>query len=483
MPLFQLRWPFSGQWRRVSGAARVGGGGVDMDEVTASLDGIYRDFVDTYNSRVQGDRQTQPPPLPPPSSPAADHPHTGRKSASHAHGHSHTSASHSSTSASTSSGSNAPKRGGMILDLSALEEGMKSSLANKFNARRVDRPKTGRRSSMHHGHSVHDEESAGKGWAQAYHITRDGQVDLCDLRRKTQLHHLPIEKVLRSVRREIEHGMVYREGFETALQRVADEANLHIDNQHIKELFSVLDQKRNGVVDVLELVCGLAQFCEGDKEQRLRGLFELFDVDGDGHITYDEMVDLLSTIYRVMLTPAVVLDLKKAGVQPQSVIQLSRESATECFSRLSSNHHQQQLTPPDQRPPVPSYPTPIIGIIAQQHQHQQQQQHLSSLQHDPAHDMVTANGEGQGDKDERSISFDDFREWCESTPPRVGFSRSSVLRAPFVRVLNSLLAPPHPHLLDCPVTPPRKKDTNHTDTHSHEESSAERQGVRGVMKG
>ena len=62
----------------------------------------------------------------------------------------------------------------------------------------------------------------------------------------------------------------------------------------VGELFDAFDVDSDGAVDLAELCAGMSVVCGGDAEARVRCAFSLFDFDGDGTISPDEMTRYLA---------------------------------------------------------------------------------------------------------------------------------------------------------------------------------------------
>lgn len=61
-----------------------------------------------------------------------------------------------------------------------------------------------------------------------------------------------------------------------------------------ERLFTLFDVDRSGVLDYEEFICGLALFCRGTQEEKLRVMFDMYDLAGDGAIHKKELSILLS---------------------------------------------------------------------------------------------------------------------------------------------------------------------------------------------
>eukprot|EP01062_Namystynia_karyoxenos_P082993 TRINITY_DN9457_c0_g1_i1.p1 TRINITY_DN9457_c0_g1~~TRINITY_DN9457_c0_g1_i1.p1 ORF type:complete len:994 (+),score=200.69 TRINITY_DN9457_c0_g1_i1:77-3058(+) len=80
-------------------------------------------------------------------------------------------------------------------------------------------------------------------------------------------------------------------------------------------LFRLLDVRREGRVDFYHLIVGLAMLGPGSAEEKLRLLFDLYDVDGKGTLTKEDLVVLVNALHEVAHTPAAVLCAEGGGTE------------------------------------------------------------------------------------------------------------------------------------------------------------------------
>ena len=61
----------------------------------------------------------------------------------------------------------------------------------------------------------------------------------------------------------------------------------------IEKLFQLFDNDKSGSIDVKEFLIGLSNFTGAGKDEKLKFAFSVFDENGDGVITRDELVKIL----------------------------------------------------------------------------------------------------------------------------------------------------------------------------------------------
>ncbi|KAG6622002.1 uncharacterized protein IUM83_07410 [Phytophthora cinnamomi] len=101
----------------------------------------------------------------------------------------------------------------------------------------------------------------------------------------------------------------------------------------IRRLFRVFDTDNSNTVDFGELASGLSVLSGSSMDDKVRAAFQLYDINGDGYITQEEMISYMTSIFKVMYETTDSTKTKM-GVSPE---ELARATAEQCFKEADLN--------------------------------------------------------------------------------------------------------------------------------------------------
>ncbi|KAL6060335.1 Calcium-binding protein NCS-1 [Balamuthia mandrillaris] len=65
--------------------------------------------------------------------------------------------------------------------------------------------------------------------------------------------------------------------------------------EYVDRIFDFFDENGDGVVDFKEFVVGMSLLFKGDPEDKIRFYFEIYDLDGDGYLTEEEVSKIVKS--------------------------------------------------------------------------------------------------------------------------------------------------------------------------------------------
>ncbi|CAG9326717.1 unnamed protein product [Blepharisma stoltei] len=93
----------------------------------------------------------------------------------------------------------------------------------------------------------------------------------------------------------------------------------------IKMLFEILDENKNGQLDNDEILNSVIILCGGSPEDKIEAVFTLYDVNGDGLISFDELLAHHTAAFKIMFAARPELR-SQCGETPETLAQITVES-------------------------------------------------------------------------------------------------------------------------------------------------------------
>ena len=116
------------------------------------------------------------------------------------------------------------------------------------------------------------------------------QEDLQDLIETTKFKQTELKRWYRKFRRDYPSGKMDKENFYDLFVRISSTA----DSSAADHMFRFFDHDHDGKVDFTELMSALSVTRSGSVTEKIEWIFDIYDVDGDGFVTLDELCDVVS---------------------------------------------------------------------------------------------------------------------------------------------------------------------------------------------
>jgi len=163
--------------------------------------------------------------------------------------------------------------------------------------------------------------------------------NLKELRKTSGLKNVGVNEALQHLKSISSDGKLSREQFVAGYTTLLQDSKEEVPSDDVKNaVFDLFDRDDNGVVDMMELICGASLLCTGSEEDKIHAVFNVFDENGDGVISMDEMFKFLTSVFKVVLTPNVMDVMNSMGVAVESAEDLASVTALECFKTADLNH-------------------------------------------------------------------------------------------------------------------------------------------------
>lgn len=178
-----------------------------------------------------------------------------------------------------------------------------------------------------------------QGAYEAKHGKDEQLANLKELRKTCGLKEVPVGTALQAFAAASTEKTLSRDMFNQAYTQLLETSNLEVPSDDVKNaVFDLFDRDDNHVVDLMELICGISLLCGGSEDEKIKAVFDVFDVNQDGVISMDEMYNFLTSVFKVVLTPAVISAMHSMGVDVDSPEDLASVTALECFKSADLNH-------------------------------------------------------------------------------------------------------------------------------------------------
>ena len=166
-------------------------------------------------------------------------------------------------------------------------------------------------------------------------------VSLKEVRRLTALENHDVEEVFEEFAVAADdEGLIDAKAFTDCFHSIIarnggqSDADSERTSHILTRLFNVFDVDGSGAVDFTEMASGLSVLCGGSRDQKAEAAFALYDYNGDGFISMEEMTRYLTSVFKVMYEtqPGTA---ERMGVSAEELAKVTGEQA---FADADLNH-------------------------------------------------------------------------------------------------------------------------------------------------
>ncbi|KAJ9581344.1 hypothetical protein L9F63_023482, partial [Diploptera punctata] len=129
------------------------------------------------------------------------------------------------------------------------------------------------------------------------HVARHRPEELAKLTKTTKFTRKEIQLIYRGFKQECPTGMVDEESFKNIFSQFFPQGDA---SQYAHYVFNTIKHNQTGKISFEDFLGILSKVSRGSVQEKLQWIFGLYDLNGDGLITKNEMLDVVTSIYEML---------------------------------------------------------------------------------------------------------------------------------------------------------------------------------------